>query len=194
MAILSETSDPTALSDANHWARQQHVPQFAPGQFSAHIASHPGGGGTVEDALDIESVHGMAPAAKVAYVVGNGHITGDVLLDALDTVVQHHLADVVTSSWYEGFMPVPDSMISAWEGVLKRAAVEGIAVNEASGDFSNLMGLQYPGSDPWITVVGGTSLAIGVKGNAGQGRPVLETRTTRILRRGQHRRRFRKVR
>jgi subtilase family serine protease len=165
VAILSETSDPTALSDADHWARQRNFRQFAPGQFSAHIASDPGGGGTVEDALDIESVHGMAPAARVAYVVGNGQITGDVLLDALDTVVQHHLADVVTSSWYEGFMPVPDSMISSWEGVLERAAVEGITVNEASGDFSNVLGLQYPGSDPWVTAVGGTSLAIGARGN-----------------------------
>src|SRR5579875_1967437 len=61
-------------------------------------------------------------------------------------------------------MPVPDSMITSWEGVLKRAAAEGITVDEASGDFSNLLGLQYPGSDPWLTSVGGTSLAIGAGG------------------------------
>jgi subtilase family serine protease len=164
VAILSETSDPTALSDADRWARQRHFPPFARGQFSAHVARDPGGGGVVEDAMDIESVHGMAPAAGVAYVVGNGQITGDILLDALDTVVRHRLAQVVTSSWYEGFMPVPGSMISSWEGVLERAAVEGITVNMASGDFSNLVGLQYPSSDPWVTGVGGTSLAIGAKG------------------------------
>jgi subtilase family serine protease len=165
VAVISETADPTALRDANRWARQRHVPPFARGQFKAYIAADAGGGGTIEDALDIEAVHGMAPAAKVDFVSGGGQITGDPLLDGLDTVVQHRLADVVTSSWYESFMPVPDSMITSWESVLKRAAVEGITVNEASGDFSNLVGLEYPAADPWVTSVGGTSLAIGATGN-----------------------------
>jgi subtilase family serine protease len=164
VAILSETSYPTALRDANRWARQRHVPPFARGQFSARIARDPGGGATIEDAMDIESVHGMAPAARVVYVVGNGHITGDVLLDSLDTVVRRRLAEVVTASWYEGFMPVPESMIRSWEGVLQRAAVEGITVNIASGDFGDLLSLEYPSSDPWDTSVGGTSLAIGARG------------------------------
>jgi subtilase family serine protease len=118
VAVISETGDPTALSDANRWARQRHVPPFAAGQF-----------------------------------------TGDPLLDALDTVVQHRLADVVTSSRYETFMPFPASMVTSWEGVLKRAAAEGITVNFSSGDFSNLVGLEYPASDPWVTTVGGTSLS-----------------------------------
>jgi subtilase family serine protease len=164
VAILSETGYPTALRDANRWARQRHFPPFARGQFSARVARNPGGGATIEDAMDIEAVHGMAPAARIVYVVGNGHITGDVLLDSLDTVVRRRLAKVVTASWYEGFMPVPESMIRSWEGVLQRAAVEGITVNIASGDFGNRLGLEYPSSDPWDTSVGGTSLAIGARG------------------------------
>jgi subtilase family serine protease len=163
VAVLSEADYPTALSDVDRWSRQQHIPQFAPGQFTADVAANSGGGALDEDALDIEAVHGMAPAAKVDYVVGSGQITGDPLLDALDTVVTNHLADVATTSWYEGFMPVPESMITAWESVLERAALEGITVNAASGDFSSLFPLQYPSADPWITAVGGTSLAIGAK-------------------------------
>jgi subtilase family serine protease len=165
VAVISETADPTALSDANQWARQQHVPPFAAGQFKAYIGSDAGGGGTIEDALDIEAVHGMAPAAKVDFVSGGVRITGDPLLDALDTVVTDRLADVVTSSWWESLMPFPTSMVTSWESVLERAAAEGITVNFASGDYSNLLGLEYPGSDPWVTSVGGTSLAIGSSGN-----------------------------
>ena len=165
VAVLSEADYPTALSDVDRWSRQQHIPQFASGQFTADVAPNSGGGALEEDALDIEAVHGMAPAAKVDYVVGSGQITGDPLLDALDTVVTNHLADVATTSWYEDFMPVPESMITAWESVLERAALEGITVDAASGDFSSLFPLQYPSSDPWITAVGGTSLAIGAKGN-----------------------------
>ncbi len=168
VAILSEDNDSTALSDANHWARDRHFPPFKPGQFLANIASHgvPNGVGDIESALDVESVHGMAPAARVNYVVGNGSITGDRLLDALDTVVTYRIATVVSSSWFEGYMPVPNSMITAWEGVLQRATVEGIGVNFATGDFGDDTPLQYPGSDPWITLVGGTSIAVGKHGNA----------------------------
>ena len=165
VAILSEDNDSTAQADANRWARARGFPPFRPGQYSASIAAHvPNGIGDGESALDIESVHGMAPAAKVSYVVGNGKITGDRLLDGLDTVVSYGIAHVVSSSWYEGYMPVPKSMISAWEGVLERAAVEGITVNFATGDYGDTTPLQYPGSDPWITTVGGTSLAIGAHG------------------------------
>jgi subtilase family serine protease len=165
VAILSEDNDSTAQADADRWARARGFPPFKPGQYSADIAPHvPNGIGDGESALDIESVHGMAPAAKVSYVVGNGTITGDRLLDALDTVVSYGIAQVVSSSWYERYMPAPKSMITAWEGVLERAAVEGITVNFATGDYGDTTPLQYPGSDPWITTVGGTSLAIGAGG------------------------------
>ena len=166
-AILSEDNDTTALSDANRWARDRHFPPFKPGQFVPNIARHVfNAHGDPEDALDIESMHGMAPAARINYVAGDGSITGDRLLDALDTVVTYRIASVVSSSWFEGYMPVPVSMIHAWEGVLQRAAVEGISVNFATGDFGDTTPLQYPGSDPWITLVGGTSLAVGQHGNA----------------------------
>ena len=168
VAILSEDNDSTALADANRWAKDRNFPPFKPGQYLANIASHgvPNGVGDIESALDVESVHGMAPDARVNYVVGNGTITGDRLLDALDTVVTYRIATVVSSSWFEGYMPVPQSMITAWEGVLQRATVEGIGVNFATGDFGDETPLQYPGSDPWITLVGGTSLAVGKAGNA----------------------------
>lgn len=53
------------------------------------------------------------------------------------------------------------ALADSWETVLERAAVEGITVNFATGDLGAITPLQYPGSDPWVTLVGGTSLAIG---------------------------------
>jgi subtilase family serine protease len=165
-AVLSEDNDPTILSDANRWARARHVPQFARDQFATDVEKPaPSGLAETEDAMDVEAVHGMAPAAKLTYVVGNGNITGDPLLDALDLVVTNHLADVVTSSWFVGYMPVAAATIHSWENVLERAAVEGISVNIATGDYGTLFGLQYPSADPWVTGVGGTSLAIGAGGS-----------------------------
>jgi subtilase family serine protease len=166
-AVLSEDNDMTVLSDANRWAKDVHIQPFKPGQFATDIAASgvPNGTGDAEDALDVETEHGMAPAARVTYVVGNGTITGDRLLDALDTVVTYHLADVVNSSWYIGWLPQPKSTVTAWEGMLERAAVEGISVNFASGDSQIPTKIQYPGGDPWVTAVGGTSLAIGSHDN-----------------------------
>jgi subtilase family serine protease len=165
LAIMSEDNDSTALTDANRWARDRHFQPFRPGQYAANIAAHvPSGVGDGESALDIESSHGMAPDARVNYVVGNGKITGDRLLDSLYTIVAYRIADVVSSSWYEGYMPVPKSMIAAWQTVLERGTVEGITVNFATGDYGDTTPLQYPGSDPWITTIGGTSVAVGANG------------------------------
>jgi subtilase family serine protease len=165
IAIMSEDNDWTALKDANRWAKDRHFPQFRSGQYATYIAPHSYSGvGDGESALDIESSHGMAPDAMVNYVVGNGKITGDRLLDSLYTIVRYHIADVVSSSWFEGYMPVHRSMIDAWETVLERAAVEGITVNFATGDFGDATPLQYPGSDSWITTIGGTSLAVNARG------------------------------
>ena len=166
VAILSEDNDKTILPDANRWARDRNFPPFKRGQFSTNIAHGvPNGTGDVESALDVEAVHGMAPAARVTYVAGNGTITGDPLLDGLNTVVTYHIADVVTSSWFIGWLPVPKSVIAAYEGVLQRAAVEGITVNFASGDAQIPTKIQYPGADPWLTGVGGTTIAVGAHDN-----------------------------
>ena len=71
----------------------------------------------------------------------------------------------MTSSWFIGWLPVPKSVITAWEGVLQRAAVEGITVNFASGDAQIPTKIQYPGGDPWLTAVGGTTIAVGAHNN-----------------------------
>ena len=210
VAVLSGYADPTALTDADQWSRQQEIPQFASGQFTEYDGSDAGGGSLDENTLDLEAVHGMAPAADVAFVVGGDEIPDDPLLDALNTVVQQHLAEVVTSSYYEHFMPAPTSMITSWESVLEQAALEGITVDTASGDFGSTQALEYPGSDPWVTSVGGTSLAIGTSNDYlwetawesdptslaadGRGWPVLEPGTARNIHRGQHRRGLRDVR
>lgn len=169
VAILSGDDDKTALADANRWARDRDFPPFAPGQFKAVIApdAYPGTG-DIESALDVEAVHAMAPAATIDYVTGSGSGTGDALLDGMETIVERRLAPVVSCSWFEGYVqpfegrpPVTHSEIDSWESVLERAAVEGITVNFATGDLGSFTPLQYPGSSPWATLVGGTSLAIG---------------------------------
>jgi len=52
----------------------------------------------LEEALDVESVHTLAPGAHVTYVAARSCLYAD-LLAALNTVVDGHLADIVSNSW-----------------------------------------------------------------------------------------------
>jgi subtilase family serine protease len=163
VAILSGDNDSTGEADADRWAVNRGEPPFAKGQYTAIIATGTKNGvGDGESALDIEAVHGMAPAANVVYSAGSGSVTGDYLLDGYAQIVNTPGVAVVTSSWYDGYMPsIPPSLITAWEGYLATGATEGQTVDFATGDYSDTTPLQYPGSDPMITCVGGTSLAVG---------------------------------
>ncbi|MFE7116392.1 protease pro-enzyme activation domain-containing protein [Streptomyces sp. NPDC057654] len=178
VAILAPLVSPTLLKDANTFAAHHGEQPFAPGQLTLRLPSGaPQIVGDDEGAMDLEAVHAVAPDAAVTFAVGTGHVTGNSVLDALTDVVDHRLADVLTSSYLEGDLPgdqedeapVDPALVKATEQSLQQAAVEGISTNFASGDGGSLDNtktpqMDYPGSSPWTTAVGGTSLAIGAKG------------------------------
>jgi subtilase family serine protease len=92
------------------------------------------------------------------------------VLDSVVQIVDRHLADVVSGSVTVGSTPggAPEA-IAAYERVFQEAAVEGISLNFSSGDSGGgltdgVLTVDYPPSSPWVTAVGGTTLAIG-KGN-----------------------------
>jgi subtilase family serine protease len=162
VAVLSGDNDSTAFADANVQAKAQHFPLLKKSQFVAYVEPNSADGvGDVESALDVESIHAMAPGATIAYVAGGDGASQDPTLNALEQVVQYHLADVVTDSWglAEKFTPAIER---AFTNALQRAGMEGITVNSASGDVGSDPSISYlfPASDPWLTTVGGTSVAI----------------------------------
>lgn len=168
IGIIGSTYEVNALADANRFAAEHGEPAFAPGQFTAHVA--PGAGtseASGEFAMDIQAAHAMAPEANIAYVVGSATTWGDPVLDAIATVVDQRLADVVSGSFSVGYTPgrAPDA-IAAYERLFQEAAVEGITFTFAGGDSGGSVvdggrTVEYPASSPWVTAVGGTTLAIG---------------------------------
>jgi subtilase family serine protease len=152
----------------------------------AKLVSDCGGNGWYgEQNLDVEAVHGMAPSAKVKYY-GAGSCYDNDLLAALAQVVSDNKASIVTNSWGEPtfvlvcdvnglncqVVPVIDqNEINAYENVFKRGAVQGIGFYFSSGDFGDELsnaGVKHPDwptGDPWVTSVGGTSLAIDQNGS-----------------------------
>jgi subtilase family serine protease len=127
-----------------------------------------------EETLDVEAVHGMAPAAKIVFV-GSPNNYQD-LDAAMNHVVDRRLASIVTNSYGWSTELLPKGYIKPLEDTLVQAAAEGIGVYFSSGDNgdeTSNMGYataDWPASSPWVTAVGGTSLGID-KANA----RVLET-------------------
>ncbi|MFD2420957.1 S53 family peptidase [Amycolatopsis pigmentata] len=168
IGIIGISNEINILPDANRFSTEHGEPAFAPGQFTAYVPAdarpEPVSG---EEAMDVQGAHAMAPDANIAFVVGSRASLGDDVLDAVVQIVDRHLADVVSGSIITGYTPgaAPEA-IAAYERVFQEAAVEGIALNFASGDsggglIDGVPTVEYPGSSPWVTSVGGTSLAIG---------------------------------
>lgn len=197
VAIVDAYASSTMLGDANEFATNHGDKAFRPGQYSEVVTPSQwdnedacGGpaGWAGEESLDVEMVHGLAPDAKVVYVGANS-CEDDDLLAALTTIVDKHLADVVSNSWDEimhsstGDLEASD--IAAFEQVFEQGTAEGIGFDFASGDCGDnspaaaATGANcdpttteaqtgYPSSDPWVTSVGGTALGIAdAKGSYG---------------------------
>jgi subtilase family serine protease len=163
VAIISGDNDRTAFADANVQASQDGFAPLPASQYIAYVEKGSRYGvGDVESAIDVEAVHATAPGATIAYVAGGKGETDDPTLNALEQIVSQHLADVVTDSWglSENFTTAIEN---AFTNALQRAGIEGITVDTASGDVGSDPPISYlfPASEPWLTTVGGTSLAIG---------------------------------
>jgi subtilase family serine protease len=177
VAVIDAYASPTILQDVNQWSINRGLPTMNPSQLVQVVP--PGvykrpqnpqqdpQGWYGEETLDVEAVHGMAPAAKIVYV---GAPNNRQDLDAaLNHVVDRHLAQIVTNSY--GFSTtelLPPGYVKPLEDTLIQAAIEGIGVYFSSGDNgdeSSIFGFattDWPASSPWVTAVGGTSLGIGV--------------------------------
>ncbi len=151
----------------------------------ATLQANCGGSGWYgEQSLDVEAVHGMAPKAGVLYY-GAGSCYDVDLLAQLNQVVQDNQASIVTNSWGQPTfvvgtqfgcpqgqvcITVDQTTISAYESIFKHGAVLGIGFYFSSGDNGDeyqAFGYSHPDfptGDPWVTSVGGTSLAIGQNG------------------------------
>jgi subtilase family serine protease len=181
VAIVDAYASPTMLSDANQYAKVTGDKPFAAGQYTQDLASDftntapdqcDAAGWYGEQTLDVESVHGMAPDANVVYV-GAASCTDQDLGDALALIVDNHLASIVSDSWGE---PADSSSeVPVYEEIFQAGAAEGIGFFFSSGDSgyenpsedpgSDMQQADFPPESPYVTSVGGTSLAIGRHNN-----------------------------
>lgn len=185
VAIVDAYDSPTIGADAAAYAAAHGDPAYRPGQLSRTgpenwtdtedpSAAFPNGCGASgwygEQSLDVEAVHGVAPGADILYSAAASCQDSD-LSDALDRIVDGRLADIVSNSWGEpesGSDPASDPV---YDDIFMRGAAEGIGFYAATGDdgdYKAKTGVRevgMPAALPWVTAVGGTSLATDKNGD-----------------------------
>jgi len=133
------------------------------------------GPGQGEAALDIEQLVGLAPEAKIIVYQGpnnNADNPGTGPYDTLSEIVAQDRAQVISNSWGECEKMEGATDAHAESTLLEEAAVQGQTFVSASGDTGsedcwspppggdndNALAVDDPGSQPFSTSVGGTSL------------------------------------
>ena len=180
VAVIDAFAAPTILADAQAYAKKndpQHP--FLASKFKQVVyPTNPdlegpdecdAAGWYGEETLDIEAVHAMAPGANILYVGGSD--CNDVSLDkALNDVVAKHQAQIVSNSYGDLGEDIAPDEVEAFQQISIQAVLKGIGLYFSSGDDGDEVATlgspsaDFSASSPWVTAVGGTSLAIGKQG------------------------------
>jgi subtilase family serine protease len=175
VAVVDAFASPTIKRDITEYARRYDPTHpWTPGQYRQIVP--PGiynvpaddecdpQGWYGEQTLDIESVHAMAPGANVLYVGGEDCEQG--IDAALNHIVSGRLADIVSNSYGSTGEDIDPAEVRIFGAITLHGALEGIGLYFSSGDDGDeSINLDQPAVDfepslPWVTGVGGTSLAI----------------------------------
>ncbi len=158
IAIVDAYNDPNALGDLEAFDAHfglANPPSFTQMNQSGQTTSLPGtdptGGWEVEESLDIEWAHALAPDANIVLVEANSASTTN-LFDAVQTASKLSGVSVVSMSWgIQGGFSGETSYDSLFN-------VTGVTFVASTGD--NGSPGSYPAESPYVVAVGGTSLTM----------------------------------
>jgi hypothetical protein len=170
IAIVDAYNDPDIISDANSFSSEFGLPQFnGSGQPTLKVLNESGGtslpansspgGWDVEEALDVEWAHSIAPQANIILFEANSNSYSD-LLTAVSTAADYSGVSVVSMSWGGGEF---SGETSADPYFLTPSGHQGVTFLAATGDDGTPAG--YPAFSPDVVAVGGTSLDINSSGD-----------------------------
>jgi subtilase family serine protease len=176
VAIVDVYGSPTIVADANRYSRNHGLPLLTASNFTQILpagiynvpASDPCGpqGWYLEESLDVDSVHSMAPGAHIVFA---GDVCSDPANAPLYSLIDEHTADIITNSYTYGTdVDLPSWFITLENYYFEQADAEGISVLFSSGDDGDLIAAEgislasgsWDDTSPYVTSVGGTSLAL----------------------------------
>jgi subtilase family serine protease len=180
VAIIDAYASPTIAADVNQWSVNRSLPTMSANQLTQMVApgtyNHPEKGQKQdpqgwygEETLDVEAVHGMAPAANIVYIGAPNNFQD--LDAALNYAVDKDVAPVITNSYGFDTEQLAPGFIKPYEDTIMQGVIEGIGIYFSSGDNSDESLVEgyrtadWPASSPFVTAVGGTTLGVGASNN-----------------------------
>ena len=137
-------------------------------------ASPNSGAGSGESALDIEMAAGLAPQATLKVYVGSDAGPGASDAEALSTyaaMVDQDSVQVISTSWGVCERDFGTAQIQAEASIFAQAAAQGQTITAPAGDTGSedcfgdgsgtgqVLAVDDPASQPWVTSVGGSSIS-----------------------------------
>ena len=153
IAIVDAYDDPNSLNDLTYFSTQFGLPHpnfqvvYANGVQPPNAYSN---GWDIEESLDIEWAHAMAPGAKIYLVEAASNSYSDLLqaVEVATTLVEAAGGGEVSMSWGGGEWPGETSYDSYFTGT-------GVVYFASTGDWS---GTIYPSVSPNVVAAGGTTV------------------------------------
>jgi kumamolisin len=158
-------------SDLTTYEKQYELPKV-PVKLVAVNGSPTGANGVdLEVDLDLDAAIGMNPALKQILVYIDSYQNDSFqtgLLDSLNQIAEDNLATVVSISYGQDEKEQGDSAIKAEGTALTQLVAQGISVFACTGDmgaggFEGGLNAFDPATQPDLTAVGGTTLAVNAK-------------------------------
>lgn len=171
VVIIDAYGSPTIRQDLSIYDQEFGLPPanlniFYPGGQPTlnPLQSHDELSWAQETSLDVEQVHGLAPAATIDLVIAaNNH--GDVLNNAEKFAVDNHLGNVLSMSFgaADGLFNGNNDQQAQAHAIYAQAVSQGMSLFASAGDSGATDGTGsvstgFPASDPLVTSVGGTNL------------------------------------
>ena len=170
IAIVDAFNDPNLIADANSFSTQFGLPQFnGSGEPTLTVLNETGGtslpanaapgGWDVEESLDVEWAHAVAPDANIILFEANSADNSD-LFATVRTAADYAGVSVVSMSWTgpEFFGEQKDDST-----FLTPADHQGVTFLAGTGDDGAAQ--DYPSMSPNVVAVGGTSLDLNSDGS-----------------------------
>jgi subtilase family serine protease len=156
--------DGFTMSDITTYEDNFSIPHANISTFLVDGASGSAGNGANEVTLDIELVTAVSPASTINVYEGPNTDVG--VLHTYNRIATDNTAKIVSTSWGSSESSETQSFLDAENTIFQQMAVQGQSVFAASGDAGayddsdnpSLLTVDDPGSQPYVTAVGGTTL------------------------------------
>jgi len=185
IVIFEICNTATIQSDANAFSSAYGLPALTSSNFSVieYPVPHPCNFPDIEEALDVEWAHAIAPGANLVVLITPDITTDSAFAQDIDIAllysVSHQLGNVISFSYGVPEFTLSPADLDETNLLTEIAAMTGVSANFSSGDdgdyteFGIPATVLYPADTQYGTAVGGISLALdgsnAIKWQAGWG-------------------------